>query len=106
MKHLLKYCTFSFFLILVLSLKINNETIFNHIYRPLSSFVIPGQKMAESFIYKGAKSTQKISTDIFKNSIPKLKDSVKASLSAPLKNTVPLENVSNQDRGELNNLLK
>jgi len=106
MMHFFKYFSFSIFLILILSLRIKDQTIFDHIYSPLSTIVIPGQKIAEEFIYKGAKSTQKISTNIFKNSIPKIKDSVKASLAAPVKNTVHQKNTIDTDQEYINKIFK
>jgi hypothetical protein len=104
-KKTLKYIFFSLFLILTLSTVVNERTIFQHIYAQISGFTIPTQILIESYLVKGASSTKKISVDIFKNSIPKMKDSVKASLSAPIKNSPPLEDIPIKDKNQLNKLL-
>ncbi len=106
MTKLIKIIGFTFLLIIVLSITIDDRTIFHHIYSPLSKLTIPAQEITENLVSKGVRSTASYSKKLFANSIPRVKDSVKSKLSAPIKSGLPGEYVDNVDKEKLDELLK
>ena len=106
MTKLIKIIGFTFLLIIVLSITVDDRTIFQHIYSPLSKLTIPAQEMTENLLSKGARSTASYSKKLFQNSIPRVKDTVKSKLSAPIKSGPPAEYVDNADKEKLDELLR
>ncbi len=94
--------------VLFLSIEINRDTIFEHIYGVISPATKSAQRATESFFDRSVNKTQKISKKFFDNSVPKIKDSVKSKMSAQSKinkNQI-LEDIRTEDRQELDSLIK
>jgi hypothetical protein len=108
MKTILQFFGIFISTVLFLSIEINRDTIFEHIYGVISPATKSAQRATESFFDRSVNKTQKISKKFFDNSVPKLKDSVKSKMSAHSKiskNKV-LDDIQAEDRQELDSLIK
>lgn len=93
--------------LLFLSIEIGSKPIFGHIYKVISPLTKSAQNATEDFFSKSVDSTQDYSKKIFDNSVPKVKDSVKAKASAMRKEVAePAERITEKEKKELNNLIK
>ena len=107
MRSLLRFIGTTVFLLVVLSITIKDETIFDHIYGVISPATKSAQKITESFVAKSFESTEEYGRKIFDNSVPKLKDSVKSKLSAnKRKLSAPLDDIPVEDKQQLERLIK
>lgn len=93
--------------IFFLSIEIGKKPIFGHIYNVISPATKSAQNMAESLFGTSVNKTQKFSKDLFDNSTPKVKDSVKSKMSS-LKNRkgLPQEEIPEKDKRQLDELIK
>lgn len=106
MTNIIRILGISAVLVLVLSITVGNKTIFDHIYAAISPATIPVQDATESLFARSYKATSDYTKKLFANSVPKVKDSVKSGLSAPLKSAVPLEDITIHEKAELDQLIK
>jgi hypothetical protein len=114
MKTTLKFFGFFLAVVLLLSITINDKTIFTHIYAVISPGTKGAQKVTESFVDSAVVTTKKYSKKIFDNSVPKVKskmknakDAVSANLSAPVRlEQEPLDDIKNEEKEELDELIK
>lgn len=108
MKSLFKVLGISFATILVLSITIKRQTIFEHIYSVLSHATIPAQRVTENLFKDGMNSTQDYSKKLFSNSVPKVRDTVKSKVSAPVRkfSEAPAETILKEEKEELDELIK
>lgn len=104
MKTTLRFFGIFFATIFFLSIEINNNHIFGHIYGLVSPATKAAQKLAESFFDSSVEETQDFSKKLFDNSIPKLKDSVKSKMSA-IQNQ-PQEKITAKEKQQLDELIK
>jgi hypothetical protein len=93
--------------IFFLSIEIGKKPIFSHIYNVISPATKGAQNLAESLFGNSVDKTQKFSKDLFDNSTPRMKDSVKSKMSS-LKNHkgLPQEQIPERDRKKLDELIK
>ena len=93
--------------LLFLSIEIGDKPIFGHIYKLISPATRGAQKLAESLFDSSVDKTQHYSKKLFDNSAPKVKDSIRSKMSG-IKNHQgrPLEEISVEDKKELDNLIK
>lgn len=93
--------------ILFLSIEIGRKTIFGHIYNVISPTTKSAQNMAESLFGNSVDKTQKFSKDLFDNSTPRIKDSIKSKMSS-LKShkDLPQEEIPDRDKQKLDELIK
>jgi hypothetical protein len=107
MTNMIKFSIFSIALVLFLSITIKDKPIFSHIYKVISPATIAAQKATESLFDSSVESTKDYTKKLFHNSVPKMKDTVKAKVSAPFrKEAAPQESISSKDRQELDDLIK
>ncbi|HXH73389.1 MAG TPA: hypothetical protein VNJ08_00375 [Bacteriovoracaceae bacterium] len=93
-------------LILVLSITIKGETIFAHIYSAISPVTTTAQNAAENLFSKSYQASSNYTKKLFDNSVPKVKDSVRSGLSAPIKKGMPEEDITIHEKAELDQLIK
>jgi len=93
--------------IFFLSIEIGKKPIFGHIYNVISPATRGAQNLAEGFFGTSVNKTQKFSKDLFYNSTPKIKDSVKSKMSS-VKNHkgLPQEEIPERDKQKLDELIK
>jgi hypothetical protein len=109
MRLALQLCAFSLMMFFGLCITINNKPIFSHIYEVISPATKATQRGVESLAAASYKSAERFSKKLFSNSVPKVKDSVRSGLSAPQRspgNGVPQEIIENEDREQLDELIK
>lgn len=104
MKTTLRFFSIFVATVLFLSIEINNDHIFGHIYGLISPVTKGAQKVAESFFDSSVEETQHFSKKLFDNSVPKLKDSVKSKMSA-IQNQ-PEEKITIKEKQQLDELIK
>ena len=93
--------------VLFLSIEVNNRPIFGHIYKTISPATKSAQDATEDFFGSSVKTTKTYSKKLFDNSNPRMRDSVKSKMSSVKKNVAaPLEEVSKEDKEELDELIK
>ena len=94
--------------VLFLSIEIGNRPIFGHIYKVISPATKYTQKGVENLFGAGVDSTQRYSKKLFENSVPKVGDSVRSKMSATKKKNAaaPLDDISKEDKQELDALIK
>jgi len=92
--------------LLFLSIEIGNKPIFGHLYKMISPVTKGGQKLAESLFDSSVDKTQHYSKKLFDNSAPKVKDSIRSKMSGIKNQGRPLEEVSVEDKRQLDALIK
>ena len=90
--------------VLFVSIEIGNKPIFGHIYNLISPATKGAQRLAESFFDSSVDKTQDFSKQLFENSVPKVKDSVRSKMSA-VKNQ-PQETITAKEKEQLDELIK
>jgi hypothetical protein len=86
---------------------VNGRPLFNPVYSALSHITIPVQNAASSLLAGAFDSTQTYSRKLFNNSVPKVRDAVKARASAPMRSlSVPAEVILTEEKEELDDLIK
>lgn len=104
---ILKHCLTLFIFMCFLTIEVNDRPIFNHIYKVISPATTFVQNSVEGVFKKSIAGTKDYSRKLFDNSVPRVKDSVDSKLSGRSKIiSEPLENISEKDRRELNQLIK
>jgi hypothetical protein len=108
MKIILGFAGIFISTVLFLSIEINNSTIFNHIYKVISPATQAAQQSTEDFFERSISKTQNFSRKLYDNSVPKVNDAVKSSLSGTEKEkkSIPLDEVTEQEKSQLNDLIK
>lgn len=107
MLNLLKVLGISLCLILVLSITVKRRTLFSYIYGVISPLTITVQGATEEFITSSYKTTQSYSKRIFNNSLPRIQDTVKNNLSAPVRSNVdPEEDITASEKQDLDSLIR
>jgi hypothetical protein len=108
MKTILQFFGIFISTVFFLSIEINNQTIFEHIYAVISPTTQTAQKATERFFDRSMNKTQHFSKKFFDNSVPKIKDSVKSKMSASSKKktNIILDDIQPEDRQELDALIK
>ncbi len=107
MTTVLKICGVLFSFLFFLSITLNDQTIFEHIYGVISPATTYVQNTAEKFFNSSVAGTKTYSKKIFDNSVPKLKDSVDSKLSGRSKKVnAPAERITEEEKAELNQLIK
>jgi hypothetical protein len=114
MIQLVRNAIFTVVIILVLSITINGRTIFAHIYGVISPATKLAQQTTEELASAAMNSISRLTLDLFDNSVPKLRDSVKTQLSAPQQlapaskgyRQPPQEIIQPHERAELDALIK
>jgi hypothetical protein len=101
-----KFLLFACLLIFALSWKYEGKTLFSYAYKYTSELSKPTQEVATEYYNKGLYSTRKISRDLFENSVPKIKDSVKSKLSSKKISNEEKEEINEEDKKKLENLLE
>ncbi len=102
-----KFCLALFFFMCFLTVEVNDRPIFTHIYKVISPATTYVQDSVEGLFKKSIAGTKEYTKKLFDNSVPKMKDSVDSKLSGRAKkNAEPLEKISEDDRNELNQLIK
>ena len=96
-----------FFFMCILTVEVNNRTIFSHVYKVISPATTYVQNSVEGFFSKTISGTKNYTKKIFDNSVPKLKDSVDSNMSSRAKKgKEPLEKITREEKEELNQLIK
>lgn len=107
MTTLLKISGLLFAFMVFLTITVNEQPIFFHIYKVISPATTYVQDSTERLFSKGLAKSQVFSKKLFDNSVPRMKDSVKSKLSAPSqKVNEPLERITPKDKAELDQLIK
>lgn len=108
MKTALKLFAMFAVTVLFLSIDIKGKTIFAHMYQFISPATKTAQNAVEDFFDSSVDTTQSYSKKIFDNSVPKVKDSVKAKMSGLKKGpgTPPQEEITIEEKEELDELIK
>lgn len=99
-----KFFAFILALVLVLSININNKPIFAHIYKVISPATESAQKSVQGFFSSSFSKTQKVSKQLFDNSVPAVKDKISSKQSALIGK--PLEKIEKEEREQLDELIK
>ena len=99
-----KFFAFIIAFILVLSINVNNKPIFTHIYKVISPATESAQKSIHAFFSSSFSKSQKVSKQLFDNSVPAMKDKISSKLSAPAGK--PLEKIHTEEREQLDDLIK
>jgi Pyruvate/2-oxoacid:ferredoxin oxidoreductase gamma subunit len=107
-KTIIKVTGLLILLVLVLSIDISGKPLFSYIYKTISPTTKLVQKKAAVILDDSIQSTKTYTQQIFDNSVPKFKDSVKSKLSSIKKKTPnePAENITEDEKEELNDLIK
>jgi hypothetical protein len=99
--------------ILLLSITISGKPVFTYIYEVISSVTIPAQRGTERLASDSIAAIRKLTLDLFDNSVPKVRDQVKSSLSSPARSIAPQkysgepqEHIERKDRQQLDALIK
>lgn len=93
--------------VIFLSIEIGNKPIFTHLYKVISPATKGAQHATENFFNRSVTNTESFSKKIFDNSIPKVKDSVKSKMSSVRKkNAEPLEDITEREKEQLDDLIK
>lgn len=87
---------------IILSFKINNKALFNHI----SDFSGPIGDDIQKSLAKSANHTLKKSKVLFTNSTPKIEDAIKSKKSSLKKTFQPLETIQMQEAEELDRIIR
>ncbi len=107
MKTVLQLAGICVLTIFLLCLNVNGKPVFEPVYSVLSHITIPFQDAAGSLFASAFDSTQEYSRKLFNNSVPKVKDSVKSRLAAPVRaGSEPAEVIHVEEKEELNELIK
>ncbi len=107
MKTFFKFFGIFLSTIFFLSIEVKDQTIFSHIYSVISPMTQTVQGSVENFFDSSLNRTHRYSKKLFENSVPKLKDSVKSKMSSNKKIEMsPQEDISNNDKQELDDLIK
>jgi hypothetical protein len=107
MKTALQIVGISFLTIFILCLNVNGRPIFEPVYSVLSHVTIPFQNATASLMGSALDSTQNYSRKLFNNSVPKVKDAVKARAAAPMRQSgEPKEVIMVEEKEELDELIK
>lgn len=104
--RVLGLCTLTIF---ILSLTVNNNTIFSYIYRVISPLSTATQQVALNIGSRTADGIRYYSNKLFNNSLPKkkVKDSLSTQMAAPQKIIkTPLEEINKKEKEELDELIK
>lgn len=98
----------SFLTVFILCLNVNGKPIFQSVYSVLSHVTIPFQNATGSLFASAFDSTQNYTRKIFNNSVPKMKDAVKARAAAPVRQASgePKEVILVEEKEELDELIK
>jgi hypothetical protein len=108
MKSLLTSLGLLFGFLIILSITINDRTIFSYIYHQISPVTTQGQELVEGFLKRSIAGTKIYTKKIFDNSIPKIKDSVKSKMSShqKIQDEVSSEHITFEEKNELDDLIK
>ncbi|MFL5786210.1 MAG: hypothetical protein ACJ76H_16445 [Bacteriovoracaceae bacterium] len=107
MKTALKIAGICFLTIFILCLNVNGRPMFEPVYSALSHVTIPFQNATGSLFASMFSSTQDYSRKLFNNSVPKVKDAVKARASGPMRSSgEPHETILVEEKEELDELIK
>ncbi|MCM2349509.1 MAG: hypothetical protein NDI69_05770 [Bacteriovoracaceae bacterium] len=106
MKMALKFSIVLFAFMCFLTVNINGQTIFSHIYKVISPATIYVQNSVEDFFEQSVAGTKAYSKKMFDNSVPRFKDSVKSKLSGREKVAEPAERITEKEKQELDQLIK
>lgn len=106
MKTALKITGLLFGFFLVLCININERPLFSYLYNVISPATKYTQNATQSFFKKSFSSTQSYSKKLFDNSVPRVKDSVASKLSANKKGGEPEERITEEEKEELDSLIK
>lgn len=94
-------------LLLIFSIKINNKTVFNHIYRVISPITTTLQDGTENLIASSFASVQDYARKLFDNSRPKVRDHIRSKAAAPSRgHDLPMESIPQEDKEALDSLIK
>src|SRR3712207_677551 len=93
-----------FFLLLCITIK--DKPLFTYIYDVISPGTKYAQEATEGFFSRSVSSTHTYSKKLFDNSVPKVRDTVKSKLSSNKKMVVIEERISEEDKQELDQLIK
>ena len=92
--------------LVTMSITINNKPIFSHIYDVISPATIYSQNKTRELMTLFLTGTKVYTNRIFTNSVPKMKDSVKSTLSSQKKRGEPEEQILDNEKAELDQLIK
>lgn len=107
MINFLKVLGLSLCLILVLSITIKRRTLFSYVYGVISPMTTTVQSATEQFLASSYKTTQDYTKRIFHNSLPRIQDTVKNNLSAPVRSSVePEEDITASEKQDLDSLIR
>ncbi len=106
MKKVLQLCGIVVGVILVLSITVKTQTIFDHIYGVISPATMAAQDAVEKLLSKSMESTSIYTKKLFDNSVPKVKDSIQSKASSLKKSDAPSENVTEEDQRQLDQLIR
>lgn len=110
MKTLLKMFGLILVTLIVLSIQVNNRTLFSHIYQVISPATQGAQEATENFFDRSIQKTNRYSKKLFDNSVPKvgakMGDAVKSKMSGVKKNqAAPLEHIKEEEQRQLSDLI-
>ncbi len=110
MKTVLKMIGLLLVTLVVLSIQVNNRTVFSHIYKVISPATQGAQEVTENFIDRSLKKTNSYSKQLFDNSVPragdKLGDAVKSKMSSSKRaQAAPLEHIKPEEQRQLSDLI-
>lgn len=91
-----------------LSIQIKDKPIFGHIYYFISPATKTAQRATEDFFGTSVNKTKDYSRQLFDNSVPRMKDSVKSKMSSrgKVKDGEPAERITKEEKEELDSLIK
>ncbi len=104
MKAILKFFILLIITVVVLSINVNDKPLFSHLYKIIAPVTVPVEKSAKGFLSDSFESTQKVSKQLFDNSVPKVGDKISSKLSAP--KGKPQEHIEKHEREKLDDLIK
>lgn len=111
MKTALKIFGLILVTVIVLSIQVDNRTLFSHIYKVISPATQGAQEATENFFDRSIQKTNRYSKKLFDNSVPqvskKMGDSVKSKMSAVKKTqAAPLEHIKEEEQRQLSDLIE
>jgi hypothetical protein len=107
-KSAIKLTILTIGLVFLLAVDVGGKPIFTHIYQFISPATKQAQKSTSGILEKSISATKDFGKMLFDNSEPRVKDSVKSSLSSRGKKQVsePLEKITDEEKSQLDSLIK
>jgi len=107
MKVTLRAFGFFVMLICLLSITVNKRSLFSYFYAAANPIVSVVQDTTENLVGSAYRATSDYARRLFGNSHPRFKDTVKSKMASSKQMTSePLEEVHQQDKAQLDDLIK